>query len=124
MMWPPQRVKMHSTPAALSARPARIPPCTSAMGITSSPGKERAIDGITAPTRRSNEEGCARGAALHRIESRRRPTLLREVGPAVVLPRRLVVTLHRGALFAEAHGAQVVRRHAEVDEVSLHRIGA
>src|SRR5258706_12630702 len=79
MMWPPHRVKMHSTPAALSARPARMPPWTSAMthlvdqekGGKSSRSEPTAsedqqfgaIDGITAPRTGSNERRGLRASA-------------------------------------------------------------
>src|SRR5262245_57949454 len=124
MMWPPDRVKMQSTPARLSARAASLPPCR---------GLESAMGGPS----------CARGGAQRRYHPRSRrvnhgptagdePTVgrisavvaERELRAPVVAPGRLVVSLHGGVRLAEAHGVHARGRDAEVDEIALHLLCA
>src|SRR5215470_16575553 len=110
MMWPPQSVKMHSTPAALSARAARIPPWTGDMRSTSFLGgrrRRRYHRPFERVKSQKHETGGARSRTPRPCDSGIRSPLedlvADELGAAVVAPGGLVVTLHGRARLAEAH---------------------
>src|SRR5262245_47159344 len=123
MMWPPQSVNKHSTPAAFNARAARIPPWTGDMGAPRRGGTGARYHTPGAGYAPRNARRGARRSALpvERTSGIPRTLVADEVGAAVVAPGGLVVSLHRGARLAEAHRRQGRTRHAEIGEVTPNR---